>query len=67
MKDGEQKGRGTVVALLVSSVVALILGPVVILMGRYDLHTPYSGARAYFDRISAPHKRFVTFERSAHN
>jgi len=40
--------------------------PVVFLMGRYDLHTPYAAARAYFDRIEAPRKRFVTFERSAH-
>ena len=40
--------------------------PVVILQGRYDLHTPYSGARSYFDRITAPRKRFVTFERSSH-
>jgi pimeloyl-ACP methyl ester carboxylesterase len=40
--------------------------PVVILQGRYDLLTPYSGAREYFDRIRAPSKRFVTFERSAH-
>ena len=40
--------------------------PVVILQGRYDLHTPYSGARSYFDRISAPYKRFVTFDRSSH-
>ena len=36
------------------------------LMGRYDLHTAYAPARAYFDRIQAPHKRFITFERSAH-
>jgi pimeloyl-ACP methyl ester carboxylesterase len=40
--------------------------PVLLLMGRYDLHTPYAPAREYFDRIQAPHKRFVTFERSAH-
>lgn len=40
--------------------------PVLMLMGRYDLHTPYAPAREYFDRIQAPHKRFVTFERSAH-
>jgi pimeloyl-ACP methyl ester carboxylesterase len=36
------------------------------LMGRYDLHTPYASAKAHFDRIEAPRKRFVTFERSAH-
>lgn len=40
--------------------------PMFFLMGRYDLHTPYESARAYFDRIEAPQKRFITFERSAH-
>ncbi|MCZ0935579.1 MAG: alpha/beta hydrolase [Gemmatimonadetes bacterium] len=40
--------------------------PVVILHGRFDLHTPYRSARDYFDRIEAPRKRFVTFERSSH-
>lgn len=40
--------------------------PVVFLHGRYDLHTPYSGALAYFERIEAPHKSFVSFERSSH-
>jgi len=35
-------------------------------MGRYDLHTPYPTARAYFDRIEAPAKKFVTFERASH-
>lgn len=40
--------------------------PVVFLMGRHDLHTPYQPAREMFDRIVAPRKRFVTFERSAH-
>jgi proline iminopeptidase len=40
--------------------------PMLFLMGRYDLHTPYTAARALFDRIEAPRKRFITFERSAH-
>lgn len=40
--------------------------PVVFLMGRHDLHTPYQPVKAWYDRITAPHKRFVTFERSAH-
>jgi len=40
--------------------------PVIFMMGRYDLHTPYEPAKAYFDRIKAPHKRFISFERSAH-
>lgn len=40
--------------------------PVVFLMGRYDLHTPYDAARQYFEEIQAPYKRFITFERSSH-
>lgn len=40
--------------------------PVIMLMGRYDLHTPYEAARAFFDRITAPTKKFITFERSSH-
>jgi proline iminopeptidase len=40
--------------------------PVVFLMGRYDLHTPYTSAEAFFQRIEAPRKSFVTFERAAH-
>ena len=40
--------------------------PVIFLMGRYDLHTPYESARHYFEHISAPKKRFITFERSSH-
>ena len=40
--------------------------PVIFLMGRHDLHTPYQPVKAWYDRIGAPHKRFVTFERSAH-
>ncbi|MCU0616512.1 MAG: alpha/beta hydrolase [Gemmatimonadaceae bacterium] len=40
--------------------------PVVIIQGLHDLHTPYAPARAWFDRLQAPHKRFVTLEHSAH-
>lgn len=40
--------------------------PVVFMMGRHDLHTPYSAAKRYFDSISAPSKEYVTFENSAH-
>ncbi|HXT18231.1 MAG TPA: alpha/beta fold hydrolase [Gemmatimonadaceae bacterium] len=40
--------------------------PVVFMMGRHDLHTPYSAAKRYFDSLTAPSKRFVTFEESAH-
>jgi proline iminopeptidase len=40
--------------------------PVLLFQGRYDLTPPIENARAYFDWIEAPHKHFVTFERSAH-
>lgn len=40
--------------------------PVVILGGRNDLMTTYDGARTYFDKLKAPKKEFITFERSAH-
>jgi pimeloyl-ACP methyl ester carboxylesterase len=40
--------------------------PVVIVQGKHDLHTPYEPARDYVDRITAPRKRFVTLDWSAH-
>jgi pimeloyl-ACP methyl ester carboxylesterase len=40
--------------------------PVFLFHGRYDLHTTYDGARAYFETVRAPRKEFVTFERSSH-
>jgi len=40
--------------------------PVVIMMGRYDLMTPYAVAKEFFDAVEAPARTFVTFERSAH-
>ena len=40
--------------------------PVIAVMGRNDLHTPYEPAKAFFETIEAPHKRFITLERSAH-
>lgn len=40
--------------------------PMIFLMGRSDLHTPYASSRAHYDRTEAPLKRFVTFERSVH-
>ena len=35
-------------------------------MGRYDLHTPFEAARLWFERINAPNKKFIIFERSSH-
>lgn len=40
--------------------------PVIFIMGRHDLHTPHDLARAYFDKLSAPVKKFFTFEHSGH-
>jgi len=40
--------------------------PVYFVMGRSDMVTPVSQARAYFDMLSAPRKRWYEFERSAH-
>lgn len=40
--------------------------PVIFIMGRNDLHTPHDPARAFFETIEAPRKRFITLERSAH-
>lgn len=40
--------------------------PVLLLMGRYDLHTPLPPVEAYFARLTAPSKRLVIFEKSGH-
>lgn len=40
--------------------------PVLIAMGRNDLHTPYVGAQTYFQQISSPRKKFLTLEWSGH-
>ncbi|MBY8825022.1 alpha/beta fold hydrolase [Sphingomonas colocasiae] len=40
--------------------------PVVLLLGRYDLATPYAAGRAWFETLKAPAKTLVTFERSSH-
>ncbi len=40
--------------------------PVVFLMGRLDLHTPLEPVQAYFERLTAPAKRLVIFEKSGH-
>lgn len=43
MNDGKQKSRSTVMALLVSSVIALIVGPVVIIMGAFSINSAFIG------------------------
>lgn len=40
--------------------------PVVFFAGRFDQQTPSTLAKAYFDRLIAPHKEFLWFEDSAH-
>ncbi len=39
---------------------------VIIFAGRYDYTTPTEPVKRWFDRLSAPKKRFVWFENSAH-
>jgi pimeloyl-ACP methyl ester carboxylesterase len=41
--------------------------PVYILQGRFDYQTSYVVAKAYFDSLQAPVKKFYTFENSAHS
>jgi pimeloyl-ACP methyl ester carboxylesterase len=41
--------------------------PVIFMLGRYDRHVDARLAAAYFARLSAPAKRLMWFERSAHN
>lgn len=40
--------------------------PVVFMMGRNDLQTPYEPARTYFEDLDAPVKKMATFEYSSH-
>lgn len=40
--------------------------PVVLLMGRHDLATPYAAAAQWLQTLQAPSKHLETFERSAH-
>lgn len=41
--------------------------PVFFLLGRHDRHLPSLLAERYFEKIAAPCKRLIWFERSAHN
>lgn len=40
--------------------------PLYFVMGEYDYMTPSYATKRYFDTISAEHKHFITFEKSAH-
>jgi len=40
--------------------------PVIFMMGRHDLHTPFSSAAAYFETIQAPQKKLISFDYSGH-
>lgn len=40
--------------------------PIFFLHGRYDLFTPFVTARDLFEKLRAPSKKFIPFERSAH-
>jgi pimeloyl-ACP methyl ester carboxylesterase len=40
--------------------------PVYVIQGRDDLSTPTEPARAFFDALQAPEKRFVVLEEAGH-
>lgn len=40
--------------------------PVVLIMGRHDLHTPYEPAREWLESVTAPRKHLVTLDHAAH-
>jgi pimeloyl-ACP methyl ester carboxylesterase len=40
--------------------------PMLFFEGTADFNTPMEPAHAYFERIEAPHKKFVPFEGSGH-
>ncbi len=41
--------------------------PVHIMQGVHDYQTPYAPAKAFFDQLKAPQKRFYRFDNSAHS
>ncbi len=41
--------------------------PVIVTQGRHDYNTPSEIAEAWFDRLHAPFKKWIWFERSAHS
>lgn len=41
--------------------------PVYIFQGKYDMQTPYSIAKSFYNHLKAPQKAFFTFENSAHS
>lgn len=40
--------------------------PMILMMGRHDLHTPYESALQYWESISTPYKQVITFDYSGH-
>ena len=40
--------------------------PILLIVGRNESKTGFEAAKSYFDRIKAPRKKFVAFERSSH-
>ena len=54
------------IATDLSEAVPVLEVPIVMMQGAYDMTTPYSLARDYFERLEAPEKHFYTFENSAH-
>lgn len=40
--------------------------PVYLFMGKFDFNTVYDLAKEWFDKLEAPHKKFITFDKSGH-
>lgn len=40
--------------------------PIIFMMGVHDLHTPFEASKIYNDKISAPAKKFYSFDYSGH-
>ena len=57
---------GDIINTNISDTVKEIKVPVYLFHGIHDHHTFYSGAKAYFDKLAAPKKRFYTFDDAAH-
>lgn len=40
--------------------------PVVLMMGKHDLHTPYESVVNYWEQLASPNKQLITFDYSGH-
>ena len=56
----------TIINTNINEAVAEYKVPVYFFHGEHDHHTYYAGAKDYFEKVSAPVKRFYTFPEAAH-